>query len=187
MLHLAITHMHDNHNVFHTYPAEITNIFVHYYEEVLISKTTMFDIDNNKSPGPDECGSGFFKATWSVIGMYITAAILEFFNNGKLPKILNSTIISLIPKVIVLAYAGKFRPISCCNVLYKYKSKMLYNSRLNKDIYHTVADNQAAFVGGKSLVYNVFTCHDLLRQYNRKISPRCLTKINLIKAYDMIS
>lgn len=29
-------------------------------------------------------------------------------------------------------------------------------------------------------------CHDLLRHYNRKTSPRCLTKIDLRKAYDMV-
>lgn len=35
-------------------------------------------------------------------------------------------------------------------------------------------------------MYNVFICHDLLRDNNRKISPRCLMKIDLRKAYYMI-
>lgn len=33
---------------------------------------------------------------------------------------------------------------------------------------------------------NVLIFHDLLRHYNRKISPRCMMKIDLRKAYDMV-
>lgn len=65
-------------------------------------------------------------------------------------------------------------------------SKMIY-MRLKKAITHVVADNRAAFVEGRSLTHNVLICHDLLRHYNRKTSPRCLVKINLRKAYDMVS
>lgn len=34
---------------------------------------------------------------------------------------------------------------------------------------------------------NVLICHDLLRHYKRKTTPRCLTKIDLKKAYAMVS
>ncbi|WMV18664.1 hypothetical protein MTR67_012049 [Solanum verrucosum] len=38
------------------------------------------------------------------------------------------------------------------------------------------------------MMNNVLLCHELLRHYNRKnASPRCLMKINLRKAYDMVS
>ncbi|XP_059315479.1 uncharacterized protein LOC132066113 [Lycium ferocissimum] len=49
-----------------------------------------------------------------------------------------------------------------------------------------VNNTQAAFVSGRSLVHNVLICHDLLRHYNRKTTPRCLMKIDLRKAYDMV-
>ncbi|WMV56909.1 hypothetical protein MTR67_050294 [Solanum verrucosum] len=55
-------------------------------------------------------------------------------------------------------------------------------------ISHLVAENQSAFVQGRSMMHNVLICHDLLRHYNRKsVSPRCLMKIDLKKAYDMVS
>lgn len=61
-------------------------------------------------------------------------------------------------------------------------------SRLSKAINHIVATNQSALVEGRSMMHNVFIYHDLLRHYNRKsASPRCLMKINLRKAYDMVS
>ncbi|KAK6781939.1 hypothetical protein RDI58_019735 [Solanum bulbocastanum] len=38
------------------------------------------------------------------------------------------------------------------------------------------------------MMHNVLICHDLLRHYNRKnVSPRCLMKIYLKKAYDIVS
>jgi len=149
-------------------------------------KLAMFSIDRNKSPGPDGYGSGFFKEACSVIGHEVTSAVLEFFNNGKLLRQVNSTIISLIPKVSVPQYASQFRPISCCNVLYKCISKLIC-MRLKEIIPTVVAENQAAFVAGRCLTHNILICHDLLRHYNRKTSPRCLMKIDLRKTYDMIS
>ena len=50
-----------------------------------------------------------------------------------------------------------------------------------------VSDKEAAFVKGRSLVHNVLICHDQLRHYNRKTSPRRMMKIDLRKAYDMVS
>lgn len=62
-------------------------------------KEAMFGIDKNKSSGPDGYGSGFFQDTWSVVGEEAVGAVLEFFENGKLLKQINSTSITLIPKV----------------------------------------------------------------------------------------
>ncbi|XP_019253857.1 PREDICTED: uncharacterized protein LOC109232545 [Nicotiana attenuata] len=133
-------------------------------------KHAIFQIDQNKSPGPD--------------GKDITDAILEFFWNGKLLKQINSTNIALIPKITVPENASQYRPITCCNVLYKGISKLIC-SRLKEAITVIVDDNQSAFVQGRSMVHNVLICHDLLRYYGRKTTPRCLMKIDLRKAYDM--
>ncbi|XP_059301970.1 uncharacterized protein LOC132053893 [Lycium ferocissimum] len=150
-------------------------------------KEVMFSINENKSPGPDEYGSGFYKAAWSIIGQDIRDAILEFMSSGKLLRQLNATLISLIPKVDHPISASKFRPISCCNVLYKCISKLLY-TRLAEVLLALVSDTQAAFVKDRSIVHSVLMCHDLLRLYNRKMtSPRCLMKIDLKKAYDIVN
>lgn len=50
-----------------------------------------------------------------------------------------------------------------------------------------MAENQSAFVQVRPMVHNVLICHDLLRLYNRQTSPRCMVKIDLRKAYDMVS
>ncbi|KAL2225547.1 UNVERIFIED_CONTAM: hypothetical protein Sindi_2916900 [Sesamum indicum] len=46
-------------------------------------KQAVFDIAEDKAPGPDGFSSGFFKAAWSVVGHEITTAVLDFFSTGK--------------------------------------------------------------------------------------------------------
>ncbi|WMV47604.1 hypothetical protein MTR67_040989, partial [Solanum verrucosum] len=62
-------------------------------------KEIMFKTDSNKSPRPEGFGSGFYKTAWPIIEDDITRAIMDFFQNGRLLKQLNATIIALIPKV----------------------------------------------------------------------------------------
>lgn len=71
-------------------------------------------------------------------------------------------------------------------MIYKVISKLLC-SRLKKVLPYLVNQTPAAFVKGSSLVHNVLICHDRLRHYKRKTTPMCMMKIDLRKAYDMVS
>ncbi|KAL2252829.1 UNVERIFIED_CONTAM: hypothetical protein Sindi_0077600 [Sesamum indicum] len=62
-------------------------------------KQAVFDIADDKAPGPDGYSSRFFKAAWPVVGEEVTRAVLDFFSTGKLLKQINSTILALIPKL----------------------------------------------------------------------------------------
>ncbi|GJV62602.1 uncharacterized protein Tco_1473430 [Tanacetum coccineum] len=90
-------------------------------------KNAMFSMRDDKASGLDGFTAVFFKKAWDVVGTDITCAIRDFFANGKLLKELNHTIISLIPKVTTPARINDYRPISCCNVLYKCISKIIAN------------------------------------------------------------
>ncbi|XP_022032477.1 uncharacterized protein LOC110933570 [Helianthus annuus] len=76
-------------------------------------KATMFSIGENKAPGPDGYMSTFFKKSWDIVGNEVTAAILQFFDNGKLLKQVNHTIIALVPKVPTPNSVLEYSPISC--------------------------------------------------------------------------
>ncbi|GJU84121.1 RNA-directed DNA polymerase, eukaryota, reverse transcriptase zinc-binding domain protein [Tanacetum coccineum] len=124
-------------------------------------KATMFGIGDCKAPGPDGYTTCFFKKAWSIVGNDVCLAIKEFFKTGKLLKEIRSTLIALIPKVHHPKFVTEFRPIACCNVLYKCISKILTN-RIKDSL-------------------------DKLG-YNRKCgSKRCALKINIAKAYDTVS
>lgn len=90
-------------------------------------KKAMFSIDGNKAPGPDGFGSSYYKDAWATVGTEITGAVLDFFEHGKLLKAINTTQITLIPKISCPKNVSDFRPISCCNTIYKCITKMICN------------------------------------------------------------
>ena len=85
----------------------------------------------NKAPGPDGFTAEFYKECWDSVGGDITLAVLDFFNTGRLLPEVSSTIIALVPKTQIPASQKDFRPISCCNVVYKIITKIIAN-RLKK-------------------------------------------------------
>ncbi|CAH9111762.1 unnamed protein product, partial [Cuscuta europaea] len=88
-------------------------------------KEALFDIGDNKAPGPDGYTSAFFKHNWHLVGHEFILAVKGFFGSGKLLKQLNHTLIALIPKTTHSPTASDFRPISCTNVIYKVITKIL--------------------------------------------------------------
>ncbi|XP_074305003.1 uncharacterized protein LOC141639928, partial [Silene latifolia] len=65
-------------------------------------------------------------------------------------------------------------------------SKLLCN-RLSMVLPDLVSENQGAFIKGRSIIENILICQDLFKMYNRQaVSPRCLFKIDLQKAYDTV-
>ncbi|GKV11183.1 hypothetical protein SLEP1_g22456 [Rubroshorea leprosula] len=54
-------------------------------------ETALFSIPSNKSPGPDGFTLGFYRVAWSIIKNDVTAAVLDFFDSGKILKQINAT------------------------------------------------------------------------------------------------
>ncbi|KAL2224793.1 UNVERIFIED_CONTAM: hypothetical protein Sindi_3034800, partial [Sesamum indicum] len=129
-------------------------------------KQAVFDIAEDKAPGPDGYSSGFFKAAWPVVGQEVTKAVLEFFSTGKLLKQVNSTLLALIPKVHTPMTVGDFRPISCCNVLYKIIAKLLVQ-RLSVVLDKIISPCQGAFIPRRSIGDNILLAQELLTGYNQ--------------------
>ncbi|KAL0288910.1 UNVERIFIED_CONTAM: Retrovirus-related Pol polyprotein from type-2 retrotransposable element R2DM [Sesamum angustifolium] len=149
-------------------------------------KTAMFDIEEDKAPGPDGFSSGFYKAAWPIVGEEISKAIMDFFTTGRLLKQVNATVLTLIPKVRTPHSVSDFRPISCCNVIYKVISKILV-CRFREILDLLISPSQNAFVPGRLISDNVLLAQELFSGYNQcRLPPRCALKVDLRKAYDTV-
>lgn len=80
-----------------------------------------------KTAGRNSFHGMFYQHCWDTINNILASVVFEFFDQGSLPPILNSTNLVLIPKVLNSEQISQFRPISLCNFSYKVSSKLLVN------------------------------------------------------------
>ncbi|KAL0440100.1 UNVERIFIED_CONTAM: hypothetical protein Slati_2493000 [Sesamum latifolium] len=121
------------------------------------------------------------------MGDQVCSAVMDFFKSGRLLRQLNHSIIALVPKSEHSPTVADYRPISCCNMIYKAIMKIIAD-RLAPILEHLIDRSQAAFVGGRSITDNIFLAQEMVRQYTRKwISPRCTINVDLRKTFDSVS
>ena len=145
-----------------------------------------FSLNPNKAPGPDGFNGYFFRKAWSIIGEDVTRAIQEFFSSGKLLGEFNSTLIYLIPKVTNPSSFGDFRPISCCNFIYKIIAKLIAG-RIKVLLPLIITKTQSAFIAGRKIGDNIMLIQEFFRDYHKDAGPpRCALKVDLQKAYDSL-
>ena len=83
-------------------------------------KAAMFSIDGGRAPGPDGFTVQFFQVCWSIIGKEVEKVIIHFFTTNELLPAFNSIIMALVSKCRNPNCIRDYRPISCCNVVYKF-------------------------------------------------------------------
>lgn len=164
------------------------------HKEALAAPFSELDVFNtlkgmakNKSPGPDGLPVEFYLATWQIVGQEVTAGILHFFKTRHLPRIINSAAIALVAKNHSASSVGDYRPISCCNVLYKCITKML-TYRLKLILPSIISQCQSAFVPKRSIGDNIMLAQALCKNYHLNSGQaRCTVKVDIKKAFDTIN
>ncbi|GAA0186769.1 hypothetical protein LIER_34057 [Lithospermum erythrorhizon] len=141
-------------------------------------REALFDIGNEKAPGPDGFSSAFFKSRWDLVGGDVTGVLLKNWNH---------MILALLPKVSGSPRVSDFRPIGLTNVLYKVITKIL-SRRLSIFLPKLIDEAQGAFVQGQNIVDNIWVAQELVRGYNRsRCTPSCMLMVDIRKAFDTVS
>ncbi|KAL2224224.1 UNVERIFIED_CONTAM: hypothetical protein Sindi_3052400 [Sesamum indicum] len=139
-------------------------------------KQAMFDIADDKAPGPDGYSSRFFKAAWACGWgrSYEGGTRLLFYRKTSEAGQLHD--LGPDPK----------GPISCCNVLYKIIAKLLVQ-KISVLLDKIVSPCQTAFIPGRSIGDNIMLAQELFSRYNQmRLPPRCALKVDIRKAYDTV-
>jgi hypothetical protein len=113
-------------------------------------RDTLFHMPTNKAPGPNGYSIEFLKESWPVVGEGVVAAIKGFFASSLLLKEVDATILTLVPKKVNPSTIGDFRPIACCNVVYKCITKIISN-RMLPLLSDLVSLNRLAFTPSRSI------------------------------------
>ena len=73
--------------------------------------------------------------------------VLQALNSGIVLESINTTFITLIPKIKNSKKVSNLKLISLCNIIYKLIAKVVAN-RLKKCLANSVPDSQSAFLSG---------------------------------------
>ena len=134
------------------------------------------------------CPPLFYQHFWGIINKKVTSTILTWLNSGKLPHSINHTFITLIPKVKNPILVSKYCPISLCNIVYKFFSKVLAN-RLKKFMPELKSEHQSAFAKNRLFSDNVLVAFETLhcmKNHNLGQTGFMALKLDMRKAYDRV-
>ena len=121
-------------------------------------------------------------------GEDVSAVAFRALNLGIVPDSINTTFITLIPKIKNPRKVSDFRLISLCNVFYKLIAKVVAN-RLKNFLANAVPDSQSAFLSGRLISDNILVAFETLHYLKRKTQGKMgymALKLDMSKAYDRV-
>ncbi|KAL3734421.1 hypothetical protein ACJRO7_023728 [Eucalyptus globulus] len=149
-------------------------------------RATLFSLASGKAPGPDGFNVDFFKQSWDIVGPSVLLAVRDFFYSRQLLREINSTILTLVPKIPNASSINEFRPIACCNTVYKCITKLLAN-RLARVLPSIISPTQNAFVKGRRISDNIMLAQELFSDFHHSpYLPKNIIKVDFSKAYDSV-
>jgi mannosylglycoprotein endo-beta-mannosidase len=102
--------------------------------------------------------------------------VKEFFRTGKLPKGINSSFMTLIPKTKGLSRFSHFFLISLIHGLYKMLAKLL-STRLRSVLLDVISVNQSAFIAGRQILDGFMIAKEVVHGIRNKKGRNFLLKV----------
>ncbi|KAL5806794.1 hypothetical protein ACOSQ4_029527 [Xanthoceras sorbifolium] len=151
-------------------------------------RQALFLMYPTKAPGVDGMPALFFQKYWNVVGPGVIEACLGCLNDGRSMREVNSTLITLIPKIDRPREVSDFRPISLCTSVYKIIAKTIA-IRLRSVLGEVISESQSAFIPGRLIYDNAiigFECMHLLKKKKLGDHGFAALKLDMSKAYDRV-
>ncbi|KAL4291122.1 hypothetical protein GQ457_14G012230 [Hibiscus cannabinus] len=153
-----------------------------------IRKAT-FDLGAFKAPGPDGFSGIFFQKFWETIKNEVCELVKTFFREGVMQSRINKANLIMIPKTSSPKTIHEFRPIGCCNFIYKIIARIM-TSRLKPLMPYIISPSQTAFVPGRQIQDNIVIAQEAFHAIKRRTRGKkgiMAIKLDLAKAYDKVS
>lgn len=129
-------------------------------------KNALWSIPQDSSSlGLDGFSASFFMHSWDIIKAVLAAMAEDFFEGKSLTTFFGATNRVLIPKVEVLDYFTKFRPISLYSMAYKILTKIMV-MWLAPLLGRLISPEQSAFIWERSIFDNIAIVQELVHGLN---------------------
>lgn len=139
--------------------------------------------DPSKASDYDGFNLKFLLKMWDVIADDVLSFVRNFFQNGSCSSSINTTWITLIPKMEQASSIDDYRPISMVGCLYKIIAKVLAR-RLWSVMGLIISESQTGFIEGRNITDGLITAHSAVSWLKRRRKPGAIFKIDFKKAYD---